>query len=713
MRLFKNHSRTKGQALVEFAIVAVGLLMLIFLIIEAARILWAWNTVQNAARAGARYATTGNYDIDCSTQDIPKYAAICSDLDLYRSASVIDEAHRNLSGLPLNEAVNSNFEDMDYYSIEIYGVDQLGQLKGTNLPDPYGPAPFAGSPNKPVIVRVIYRVPIITPFFSPILPSIPVFGQTTLYNEPFGQLGGTGQSAGAPPPIPALPTAGVTPSFTPTPTPGASDTPTSTATATATATTQSCPVRWTSSLVRDIGLASVTGLYDKGNGGLYRVDFYNLTDDPGETAVIGAATMVIATGGTHACPGIGNATLPLTADDVGDTIRARHEDGSYADIIVQALPDTATPTPTNTAIPTEGTPPSPTPEDTPTPSGPFISVLPRTCAMPPSTTIYLNGANWDSDNTITIYIDGRLRESIAPSQHNGTFQRDWVQPVENGNTYQILVVDSDGNYDTHSIVVPCPNITATPVLATATNTPAPADLTIGQPILISTPPIIEYEPVQFQVPITNVGSVDVNSQFFIDIFIDPDPVPVVPGTESIPIPENPAYSAVGSLPGGSSKVITITSEIGFTGGATDRDVYSMVDSLEDITEELETNNISQLLEVQVTPANTPLPTPTPNGSETIAGKVRFLISKWVPQQRVRVYLTNNVTGEVIANTITDELGHFSFDGIAAIVPEGYKITACFPIDNGVQTGNIPLVNPPNNFASIFMTSNEAECPVSR
>ncbi|HUM69989.1 MAG TPA: pilus assembly protein, partial [Chloroflexota bacterium] len=62
-----NHFKQKlhhspGQALVEFALVIVAVLMMIFLIIESARILWAWNTVQNAARIGARYAITGSWE---------------------------------------------------------------------------------------------------------------------------------------------------------------------------------------------------------------------------------------------------------------------------------------------------------------------------------------------------------------------------------------------------------------------------------------------------------------------------------------------------------------------------------------------------------------------------------------------------------------------------------------------------------------------------
>lgn len=52
----------RGQTLAEFAITLPILLLLIFGIIEFGRIFQAWVTLQNAARAAARYATTGQYD---------------------------------------------------------------------------------------------------------------------------------------------------------------------------------------------------------------------------------------------------------------------------------------------------------------------------------------------------------------------------------------------------------------------------------------------------------------------------------------------------------------------------------------------------------------------------------------------------------------------------------------------------------------------------
>ncbi|MBZ0276491.1 MAG: pilus assembly protein, partial [Anaerolineae bacterium] len=54
--------RRKGQTLAEFALTLPILLILMFGIIEFARIFQAWVTLQNAARAAARYASVGQYD---------------------------------------------------------------------------------------------------------------------------------------------------------------------------------------------------------------------------------------------------------------------------------------------------------------------------------------------------------------------------------------------------------------------------------------------------------------------------------------------------------------------------------------------------------------------------------------------------------------------------------------------------------------------------
>jgi hypothetical protein len=52
----RGSTRSRGQALAEFALVVVPFLMLLFGIIEAGRFIYYYETLNNATREGARYA---------------------------------------------------------------------------------------------------------------------------------------------------------------------------------------------------------------------------------------------------------------------------------------------------------------------------------------------------------------------------------------------------------------------------------------------------------------------------------------------------------------------------------------------------------------------------------------------------------------------------------------------------------------------------------
>lgn len=58
----KTRQRRKGQTMAEFAITLPILLILVFGVIEFGRVFQAWVTLQNAARAAARYASTGRFN---------------------------------------------------------------------------------------------------------------------------------------------------------------------------------------------------------------------------------------------------------------------------------------------------------------------------------------------------------------------------------------------------------------------------------------------------------------------------------------------------------------------------------------------------------------------------------------------------------------------------------------------------------------------------
>ncbi|HEX6386028.1 MAG TPA: TadE/TadG family type IV pilus assembly protein [Anaerolineae bacterium] len=677
-----------GQALVEFALIVTVLLMMIFLIVESARILWAWVTVQQAAREGGRYAVTGQYDINCSVEGMPKFdqdggRSLCEDENAdeltakLRVASIVDKAHNSLGGLPLNEETVT-FEDEYYYNVEVWGVNEENQLEYD----------YAGLPRMPVVVRVTYRVPIITPFFRPILPTIPVFGQVTMNNESFGQLGSINQGEGLPPDVPAVPTPGVTPSPTPTPTPG--DTPTlePTSTDTPTATPAICAVQFERNPVVPEDFVFVTG------GVGTTVTILNLTT--GDT--LGVSEPLPAFEG-HACPGF--TTVQPLAMAAGDVLLARSSDGSIDTTIVLAAPPTATPSPSST--PTSSPTASPTPSVTPTatPSTPFITLQPTCSNSGTEVQFTVFGSNWPTNQAVVIYWMGNEVRRI-PNGHSGFFAETLTFSNLANGTYEVKAETNNKQYgDTKTFRIPC-SVTPTPVATstpTVTATPAPADLIIvGPPTMVSTPPIVAFKPVQFSMVVSNTGDLDVNSPFFVDLYLDPSVVL----TSSIPITQSSGYSALSSLGSGASQIITITSQLGFKNSPVDHLVFGMVDSLQAIPESIETNNISTPFAYnQVTPAFTPTPTatPNPNGTDTLSGVVRRLAGNWIPQFRAQVTLIDESTARIVATAESDVNGFYQFTNLPAGT---YTIRACLIVDNKPYVGQRTGMTPPNFFADIFM-----------
>ncbi len=702
-----------GQAIVEFALVLVALLAMIFLIIESGRILWAWNSVQHAAREGARYAVTGQfYGPNCpidfgadkylqpvpppppGEESIPGSNNLCHNAqgDTLRTASIVKVTHDALSGLPLNEVSNS-FEDDNYYFIQVYGVDtndaadpaQGGQLKEA----------FGGQPNTPVVVRVTYQVPIITPFFRPIRATIPVFGQEVLINENFGQQTTDAQGMALPPQVPIIPTAGVTPSPTPSPTPSHTPTPGPTSTPTFTPTPIPCNVQFEGHAIANTNYVYVTG--DIGT----TVTIIDLTT--GHTL----GSNVLVDRGGHACPGFADFSSPALTELLiaGHVLLAESSDTTVDTTIV--LPEPPSPTPsmtfTPTTIPTSTN--TSTPVATSTPSNPYITLIPS-CAQGPTVQITVLGFNWDNNESITFTWSGNDGTFyVLPTGHGGSFS--FTRAFTDPNGTYTMRAESSGNgankdISTASFRIPCLDADIPTATPTPTSTPQPADLIIGQPQLISTPPIVAHEPLDFSVRITNVGDVDVNQQFFVDIYLDPANV----YTDRIPLSDSSGYIAVSSLGGNQSRDLTIHTQLGFKNTPDPHSVYGMVDSVQQVVEESETNNVStDLLVGSVTPvAVPPTATPTPNGTQQIAGVVRILTSELFPQYRAIVQLIDPNLG-VIAYTQTDANGFYSFNNILPLTdPDRYTVTACIPVDTGTYFGSRTGVQSPYPFANIYMLS---------
>jgi Flp pilus assembly protein TadG len=92
-----NHRRAsrRGSALVEFALTAFLLLMVMFAVIEMQRMLLVYTTLSNAARVGARYAITHGQDrASGSGADGPSSPSNHTQVDLvvknFASAGLLD-----------------------------------------------------------------------------------------------------------------------------------------------------------------------------------------------------------------------------------------------------------------------------------------------------------------------------------------------------------------------------------------------------------------------------------------------------------------------------------------------------------------------------------------------------------------------------------------------------------------------------------------------
>jgi hypothetical protein len=148
----------EGQAMLEFALVALVFLTLVFGIIDFGRVFQSWVTVEHAARQGARFAVTGSDECD-------GYATTREGCIIYQAR----DATAGLAGAPA--AVSIDITSFDYPG---YTVSHTGD---------------AGDPCDEVEVEVHYDHHLVTPLISSIVSHVSITGKTRILNEPFGPCG--------------------------------------------------------------------------------------------------------------------------------------------------------------------------------------------------------------------------------------------------------------------------------------------------------------------------------------------------------------------------------------------------------------------------------------------------------------------------------------------------------------------------------------------
>jgi len=232
--------RFRGQTLVEFALVLPVMLLVLFVIIEMARLLHAWLAVENGARFGIRYAVTGEYDQAFCVDGPDAGTEACggadrlSEQDAARLPSIEDATRAGAVAIMRNETVpvaSPGYFKITLCSSKRTGAGPLYLYHDSNtpihqparceqLPSPGISVSDAGGPGDRVSVTVDFEHPLIVPLLSSALPHIHLTSKREGIVEQFRVARVVG-----------LPATISVPTFT----------PTNTATATATATSTQTP----------------------------------------------------------------------------------------------------------------------------------------------------------------------------------------------------------------------------------------------------------------------------------------------------------------------------------------------------------------------------------------------------------------------------------------------------------------------------------------
>ncbi len=253
-----THRRSRGQAMVEFALVLPVLLILLMVLIEVARLFSAWLIVENSAREAARYAVTGEFnpahcDAYCSSTDRTTREAA---EDRARLESIKDAARGASGGILVD--FNTARDTRSFISFVVCSsrLGDNGRPKYSYLENAVAPSTTvhprcilasdgvtqqddAGGPGDRVTIAVLFDHPLITPLRA-IADWIPLLARREMIVEKFR----TVRIQGLPPTIQG-PTATFTntPTDTPTRTPTDTPTPTNTPTNTPTPTITNTPTR--------------------------------------------------------------------------------------------------------------------------------------------------------------------------------------------------------------------------------------------------------------------------------------------------------------------------------------------------------------------------------------------------------------------------------------------------------------------------------------
>jgi len=246
----RNSKRMQhGQAMVEFALTSLLFILVVVSVIELARIMHAYVTIQHAARVGGRYAVTGQWMPEFATSPSAHYNPDSGDPyariypcwprfsddpmpkaqtpdgpDYYepyrgpRTCSVEKQVLQQMR--PLALVPDAGFYEPGHYEVVVSSpsadstptTGQFTRYKpdGTKdtrdydfyyenqLPTAEMVRGYAGKPNGQVIIQIRYNIRLITPLLSNIVGYIPLQARVVMTNEAFGSTSVLTEAAPAP-----------------------------------------------------------------------------------------------------------------------------------------------------------------------------------------------------------------------------------------------------------------------------------------------------------------------------------------------------------------------------------------------------------------------------------------------------------------------------------------------------------------------------------
>jgi hypothetical protein len=188
------HKKEKAQGLVEFALILPVLLLLLLGIIEAARVIWAYITVQTAVREAARYAVSGkpyafsNVSSYCTNPQGDPSAQSPWICDPVSRTLAIENVAMNRITTSLN--VSTPCRSLGYAQCEgvanAYGVRVIGQRTDELTPTVvFTQVGHAGQQGLNVKVMAYYNVQMLDPIFDALMGGnvIPVRAELSMQNE--------------------------------------------------------------------------------------------------------------------------------------------------------------------------------------------------------------------------------------------------------------------------------------------------------------------------------------------------------------------------------------------------------------------------------------------------------------------------------------------------------------------------------------------------